>query len=144
MDKNTYGKSQAAINLVTLIEEHPNAKVIARKVGRVFQHVNYIMNQLEMISDKHVIERVTTLVLDDIADNKLEFLCNNPGIQNVYILETKIASHTLNVLRGRYRAWKRGERDGITRYDYFDDCTDLYIARTVGGKAYLEVSLKGK
>lgn len=144
LDKFTYGKSKAAIKLVDMINSHPNSKVMSRKVGRIFDSINYKMNQIELIKDRSIVENMHTLILKDIEENHLNFLYRDgfrPGPQRCRTanseLESKITSHIINVLKGRFKSWRRGERNDIIRIEKFNETTDIH--KYVSGKQIINI-----
>lgn len=139
MNKNTYGRNKAAMNLVDLIAQHPNAKIIARKVGRILEHTNYAMNKLELLGDKSLTESLFNLVLKDVEENHLKFVTHQYLKTDHDELDLKIRSHIINILKGRYKAWKRGERNDIWRFE--DISNGLYIMRSPSGKVHVSVSI---
>lgn len=137
MDKNVYGNSLAAIRLSEMVGEHPNSKAITRKVGRLLESFNRRINAIELIQDRGDIEHLYILLIEDVEKNGLNFLgfdpknyVENESSRKITKLECNIRTHLLNVIKGRYKAWKHGERDSIIRTERIGNAT---VHRRVGG-----------
>lgn len=133
MNKHTYGISQAAVNLVDMINHHPRHFTIQRKVGRLIENFFELTNELELMQNRSAVVKLYNLALEDVEQNQMQFLDGNDS------LEMKIQTHIMNVLRGRYKSWMRGERANKTRVDIIND--DFLLFRSADGRMTLGIDV---
>jgi len=109
MDKNTFGDSQAAINLVAMIREHPDSFKLSRKIGRMFANINHQMQEIQKLEDAGLVDKLLTLVIEDLNRNGLPYLWHQDNMKwdSQWGLEYRIRTHIINVLCGRYKVWHR-------------------------------------
>lgn len=133
MDKNVYGDSLAAINLADMVNKHPQRKIIMRKVGRLLETFFQRTNEIELIKSRGTIEHIYIMLINDIKNNPINFPSNDligDDFKELEMLEERIQTHVINVVQGRFKAWKHGERDSIARSEVVEHSR---IFRTVGG-----------
>jgi len=94
LDTRTLGGSTAAIVLQRLINEHPESKVISRKVSRLVQNYNRYATEIE----KSGMDNRTKLVVYTLLTNDYKAIAFD-------ILKDGVCTYTQNVISSRWHRW---------------------------------------